>query len=418
MNSQKIMFKGHSGEQLAAKLLLPNTHDHSTSLKVGAVFSHCFTCSKDILAARTICETLAQQGIAVLSFDFTGLGHSQGEFANTNFSSNVDDLLLACRHMENLGYPVQLMIGHSLGGAAVISAAGRREISSLKAVSVIGAPFEPGHVLDNFADQLADISNQGAVKVNLANREFTITQQFVEDVSENRLEQSLGAMKCALLVMHAPLDKQVSVDNAALIFQQAKHPKSFVSLDDADHLLTNADDARYAATVISSWAQRYIDVQFIPKSDNESVPVSEDIVRVTEVALDNFKQYIDTNRQHIFADEPLSLGGTDQGLTPYQLLSAALGACTNMTIRMYARHKKIPLQSVSVDITHNKIHLADCETCTSADAPAKVDQFVRKISLVGELTDEQRKGLLKIADKCPVHRTLHNVVEVLTQSID
>lgn len=411
MNSQKITFKGHSGELLAAKLMLPNV-----ATNVGAVFSHCFTCSKDILAARTICEQLAQAGIAVLSFDFTGLGHSQGEFANTDFSSNVDDLLLACEHMRTLGYPVQLMVGHSLGGAAVISAAGRKAISSLKAISVIGAPFEPGHVLDNFADRLEDISAQGAVSVNLANREFTITQQFVEDVSANRLEQSLASMKCALLVMHAPLDKQVSVNHAALIFQQAKHPKSFISLDSADHLLTNADDAKYAASVISSWAQRYLDSELEMQPNPDAQPVSEDIVRVSEVALDTFKQYIDTNRQHIFADEPLSLGGSDQGLTPYQLLSAALGACTNMTIRMYARHKKIALESVSVDISHNKIHLADCKTCTDKGETGKVDQFVRKITLIGDLTEEQRAGLLRIADRCPVHRTLHNEVEVLTVS--
>lgn len=410
MENKKVTFQGHNGDLLAAKLILPNIPNN-----VGAVFSHCFTCSKDIMAARAICESLAQSGIAVLSFDFTGLGHSQGEFANTNFSSNVDDLLLACDYMQEQGYPVQLMVGHSLGGAAVISAAGRQTIASLKAVAVIGAPFEPHHVLDNFASKLDSIAEKGAVTVELANRAFTITQQFVEDVSESRLETSLEKMKCALLVMHAPLDTQVSVNHAALIFQQAKHPKSFVSLDDADHLLTKLADAKYAASVIASWAQRYLE-QAPPTNSRPVAKVdSEEIVRVSEVALNTFKQYIDTNKQHIFADEPKHLGGTDEGLTPYQLLCAALGACTNMTIRMYANHKKIPLQSVSVDVSHNKIHMQDCASCDTEGANQKVDQFVRKISLKGELTDTERKGLLKIADKCPVHRTLHNVVEVITQ---
>jgi putative redox protein len=410
MENKKVTFQGHNGDTLAAKLILPNI-----PTKVGAVFSHCFTCSKDIMAARAICESLAQSGIAVLSFDFTGLGHSQGEFANTNFSSNVDDLLLACDYMQEQGFPVQLMVGHSLGGAAVISAAGRQSVPSLRAVSVIGAPFEPHHVLDNFASQLDEIAEKGSVKVSLANREFTITQKFVEDVSESRLESSLAKMKCALLVMHAPLDTQVGVNHAALIFQQAKHPKSFVSLDDADHLLTKVADAKYAASVIASWAQRYLEQAAPAESHSLSTVDSEEIVRVTEVALDTFKQYIDTNKQHIFADEPKHLGGTDEGLTPYQLLCAALGACTNMTIRMYAKHKGIELESVSVDVSHNKIHLDDCASCEAESGNQKVDQFVRKITLKGELTDKERAGLLKIADKCPVHRTLHNVVEVITE---
>ncbi|MEH6445620.1 MAG: alpha/beta fold hydrolase [Oceanospirillaceae bacterium] len=407
MNNQKFTFAGHNGDLLAAKLILPNN-----PTKVGAVFAHCFTCSKDILAARTICETLAQNGVAVLSFDFTGLGHSAGEFANTHFSSNVEDLLLACQQMERLGYPVQLLIGHSLGGAAVISAAGRKAIDSLKAVAVIGAPFEPDHVLDNFSVQLDEIAQEGTAKVLLAGREFRINQSFVEDISGTRLESRLAAMKCALLILHSPIDSQVNVSNAALLFQHAKHPKSYVSLDSADHLLTNIDDAKYAANVISSWAQRYLVKSEDVEVKRLDAPISEDIVRVSEVALASYKQYIDTQNQHIFADEPASIGGTDEGLTPYQLLGAALGACTNMTIRMYAKRKQIALDSVSVDVSHNKIHANDCQSCDTK--VGKLDQFQRDISLKGTLTAEQRMSLLKIADKCPVHRTLEGVAEILT----
>lgn len=407
MNSQKFTFAGHKGDLLAAKLILPNN-----PAKIGAVFAHCFTCSKDILAARVICETLAENGVAVLSFDFTGLGHSAGEFANTHFSSNVEDLLLACQQMEHLGYPVQLLVGHSLGGAAVISAAGSRSINSLKAVSVIGAPFEPDHVLDNFSVQLDEIAEKGTAKVMLAGREFRINQSFVEDISGTRLENSLVAMKCALLILHSPIDSQVNVSNAALLFQHAKHPKSYLSLDNADHLLTNINDAKYAASVISSWAQRYLVKPEEALIDQSTGQISEEIIRVSEVALANFKQHIDTQDHHIFADEPRSLGGSNEGLTPYQLLCAALGACTNMTIRMYAERKKIALESVTVDVSHNKIHIEDCESCDTK--VGKLDQFQRDISLKGTLTAEQRLSLLKIADKCPVHRTLEGVAEILT----
>ncbi|NQZ29988.1 MAG: alpha/beta fold hydrolase [Oceanospirillaceae bacterium] len=409
MRTEKFTFKGHSGDLLAAKLVLPEQ-----PTEVGAVFAHCFTCSKDILAARRISVKLADAGIAVLSFDFTGLGHSAGEFSNTHFSSNVTDLLLASDALSTRGYSVQLLVGHSLGGAAVISAAGLKKIADLKAVAVIGAPFEPAHVLENFSGSLADIELHGAAKVVLGGRQFEIKQAFVHDISRVKLQQSLKDMRQALMVLHAPLDSQVNIDNAAAIFEHARHPKSFVSLDNADHLLTKARDAEYAATVIAAWSARY--VQF-PATDSTGQSVEEGVVRVSEVDSGGFKQDINVEKHHILADEPLAFGGSDMGLTPYQLLSSALGACTNMTIRMYARRKKIPLEGVEVNIEHNKVHALDCQDC-AVDATHKIDQFVRRIKLTGELTLPQHQQLLAIADKCPVHRTLEGKIEILTQLQD
>jgi len=413
MTSEKMTFNGHNGDLLAARLLKPapeNTlYEPDTGYAVSAVFAHCFTCSQDILAARRICEQLAELGITVLSFDFTGLGHSAGEFSNTNFSSNVDDLILACQALADKHYSAQLLVGHSLGGAAVLSAAGSNKIANLKAVAVIGAPYDPAHVLDNFSTSLAAIKAQGQAEVSLGARKFTIKQSFIDDVSRNNLDHTLATMKKALLVMHSPIDSQVGVDNAAAIFQQAKHPKSFVSLDNANHLLTNASDAQYAATVIAAWVQRYLSVAVVDKQVAEGV---EGAVTVTELDATGFKQSVSSGSHKLIADEPKSFGGTDLGMSPYQLLASGLGACTNMTIRMYARLKKLPLESVSVDISHDKVHAKDCENC---DDKQRIDQFQRNITLTGNLDAKQRKKLLEIADKCPVHRTLENKVAIITE---
>jgi len=413
MTSEKMTFNGHNGDLLAARLLKPapeNTlYEPDTGYAVSAVFAHCFTCSQDILAARRICEQLAELGITVLSFDFTGLGHSAGEFSNTNFSSNVDDLILACQALADKHYSAQLLVGHSLGGAAVLSAAGSNKIANLKAVAVIGAPYDPAHVLDNFSTSLAAIKTQGQAEVSLGARKFTIKQSFIDDVSRNNLDHTLATMKKALLVMHSPIDSQVGVDNAAAIFQQAKHPKSFVSLDNANHLLTNASDAQYAATVIAAWVQRYLSVAVVDKQVADGV---EGAVTVTELDATGFKQSVSSGSHKLIADEPKSFGGTDLGMSPYQLLASGLGACTNMTIRMYARLKKLPLESVSVDISHDKVHAKDCENC---DDKQRIDQFQRNITLTGNLDAKQRQKLLEIADKCPVHRTLENKVAIITE---
>lgn len=402
MKTERLEFIGHDGSTLAARLDLP-----SGKPAAYALFAHCFTCSKDIPAARRIAQRLASLGIAVLRFDFTGLGHSNGEFSNTSFSSNIEDILLAVDYLRKNYQAPQLLIGHSLGGAAILAAA--EQVTEAKAVISIGAPSDPQHVAHNFSHHIADIETDGHAQVNLGGREFTIKQQFLDDIANVSLQEKVGALKKALLVLHAPLDETVSIDNAANIFQMAKHPKSFITLDDADHLLTKTKDAEYASDVIAAWAQRYIEVDLLPKLMN----APEGVVRVSEADANNFIQDISAAGHHLVADEPISYGGDFLGPTPYQLVSAGLGACTSMTIRMYARRKKLPLEHVQVDVIHNKIHAKDCDSCE--ESSGKVDQFERKITLTGDLTELERERLLAIADRCPVHRSLESDINIITQ---
>jgi putative redox protein len=403
MSMERIKFDGHAANRLAARLDLPDGPILATAL-----FAHCFTCSKDIPAARRIAGRLASMGIAVLRFDFTGLGHSEGEFSNTTFTSNVGDLVAAAAYLEAREMAPSLLIGHSLGGAAVLRAAGK--IASVKAVATIGAPFDPEHVTHNFSDALATISTDGKAQVDLGGRPFTIGKEFVDDVKAENLGPVIAALKQALLVLHAPRDSIVGVENATQIFLAAKHPKSFVTLDDADHLVTDPKDAEYVAEVIAAWAGRYLDLD--PPAPPPGAP--EGIVRVSEADPKGFLQDVNAGpKHHVLADEPLAYGGTDRGLTPYGFLAAGLGACTSMTIRMYARRKGWPLTHVSVDVTHDKVHAQDASTANGAPVE-KVDTFQRLIRLDGNLDADQRQRLLEIADKCPVHRTLERGAKVKT----
>lgn len=401
MPSEKLTFMGHGGHELAARLDRP-----ATPPKAFAIFAHCFTCSKDIPAAARISRELMAMGIAVLRFDFTGLGHSQGEFENTHFSSNVEDLVLAAQFLEAKFEAPQLLIGHSLGGAAVLAAAA--QLPRVKAVVTLGAPADPEHVIHNFGASVDEIKDKGQAQVSLAGRPFTIRREFIEDVAAQKLDQIVADFKKALLVLHSPIDQTVGIENAAQIFGAAKHPKSFVTLDHADHLITDARDAAYAAEVISAWVGRYIDVV-----DHSLPQMKGEAVRSTELDPNGFLQAIQTDVISTYADEPASYGGGDAGLTPFELLSAGLGACTSMTIRMYARRKKWPLKNVVVDVIHGKIHADACADCDTKDG--KIDQFIRKITLEGDLDDDQRARLLEIADKCPVHRTLHSEILVETE---
>lgn len=401
MATQRITFAGHNGDTLAARLDMPDGPHLATAL-----FAHCFTCGKDIPAARRIAARLAGMGIAVLRFDFTGLGHSEGEFSNTSFTSNVEDLIAACTYLDGEGLPPSLLIGHSLGGAAVLKAAA--EMPQIKAVATLGAPFDPEHVTHNFADALPEIISKGVAEVSLGGRPFKIGKSFIEDVAAGELTPAIGGLKAALLVLHAPQDAIVSIDNASQIFLAAKHPKSFVTLDSADHLITRAEDAEYAADVIATWATRYLPLK--PPAPPPGAP--EGIVRVSEADPEGFLQDVNSGpSHHTVADEPLAYGGTNRGMSPYGFLSAGLGACTSMTIRMYARRKGWPLEHVSVDVCHDKVHAQDAET-GSGD---KIDTWRRRIKLTGDLDADQRQRLLEIADKCPVHRTLERSSEVLTE---
>ncbi|MBC6436989.1 MAG: OsmC family protein [Rhodobacteraceae bacterium] len=399
MPTDRFTFTGSTRAALAARLDMPHGPHLGT-----AIFAHCFTCGKDIPAARRISARLAAMGFAVLRFDFTGLGHSGGEFQNTSFTSNVGDLLAAARALEARGMPPALLIGHSLGGAAVLKAAG--QLASVKAVATIGAPFDPGHVIHNFGDALDRIAAEGAAEVNLGGRPIRIGQGFVEDVTAESLNPEISNLKKALLILHAPQDAIVGIENATEIYLAAKHPKSFVTLDDADHLVTRPADAEYAADVIATWVSRYVELR--PPAPPPGAP--EGITRVSEADPKGFLQDVQAGPyHHARADEPLSYGGTNKGLTPYQFLAAGLGACTSMTVRMYARRKNWHLAHISVDVSHNRVHAQDAR-----GSHAPLDTFTRAITLTGPLDVEQRTKLLEIADKCPVHQSLAHGAHIVT----
>ncbi len=400
MPAERFEFPNARGEKLSALL------DRPTGQPVAfALFAHCFTCGKDILAAKRIAEGLTERGIAVLRFDFTGLGASGGEFANTTFSSNVADLVAAASHLRRKYQAPAILIGHSLGGAAVLAAA--VDIPEARAVATIGAPIDPSHVTGLFKEHVETIQQQGEVEVALAGRPFRIRKEFLDDVAEQKLEACLARLRKALLVLHSPTDDIVGIENASAIFLAAKHPKSFVSLAGADHLLSRRSDAVYVAEVIAAWSERYLDM--VPEPDQ--MPL--DGVLVGETGNGKFEQSIVAGKHRYLADEPVSVGGTGNGPSPYEYLLAGLGACTSMTIRLYADLKKIPLRHVSVRLKHDKIHAADCEHCETKEG--KIDRIDREITLDGDLTSEQRAKLLEIADKCPVHRTLHGEIDTRTR---
>lgn len=405
MPSERIEFTSYQGFPLAGRLETPDSPPAAW-----AIFAHCFTCSKNSRAAVQISRALAEAGVGVLRFDFTGLGGSGGDFSNTNFSSNVDDLVAAADWLrEHHGAPA-LLIGHSLGGAAVLSAAHR--IKDNRAVVTIGAPFDPAHVSHNFSDQLACIQANGEAEVNLAGRTFTIRKQLLDDLEEQKQTDNIRKLRRPLLVLHAPLDETVGIDNATQIFVTAKHPKSFVSLDKANHLLSGKDDASFAAKVIAAWAERYVINEQPASQPQAASALATNEVTVSERGTGNFACAVTAGKHSFIADEPKEVGGDDAGPNPYQLLSAALGACTAMTVRMYARHKGLPLEQVSVSLNHQKVHAKDCADCETDKG--QIDVIERKLTIKGDLTEEQRQRLVEIANKCPVHRTLHSDVKVNT----
>jgi putative redox protein len=398
--AEKIEFTGALGSQLAGICERP-----AGEVRAYALFAHCFTCSKDLKAVKRLSQELTERGIAVFRFDFTGLGESEGDFADTNFSSNLEDLVAAADHMREQYQAPRILIGHSLGGSAALAVA--KLIPEVKAVATIGAPSDTLHLGDSLAAQAPELQDQDETEIKLAGRPFKIRRQLLDDLASHTLEDHISNLGKPLLVKHSPVDETVDIDHARKIYQAAKHPKSFVSLDDADHLLLkNPRDAIYAAEVLAAWASRYaLDA---PESVQTEAAEGEVVVE----GADGFRQLISASGHRLIADEPASVGGTNAGPTPYGLLLASLGACTSMTMRMYANRKKMPLERVVVSLKHDKTYAADCEDCESTQS--KVDEITRTITIYGDLGEPERQKLLEIADKCPVHRTLHSEVKVRT----
>ena len=410
MNSttQRVDFEGSQGAKLSARLDLP-----AGPVRAYAIFAHCFTCSKDLHATRRISGELAKLGIGVLRFDFTGLGRSGGDFASTNFSSNREDLIVAADYLRDNFSAPSLLIGHSLGGAAVLSVAG--DIPEVAAVATIGAPAEADHVVHNFGAKIDEIGEAGEALVNLGGREFSIRKQFLDDLQANDVLKRVAELKKPVLILHSPIDQTVGIENAQQIFLAAKHPKSFVSLDRADHLVSGEEDAVFAAKIIGAWSERYLE-DVVTREDDEH----DGRTIVSETGEGKFQNTVVTGSHRLIADEPVSVGGLDSGPTPYDYLSTSLGACTSMTIRIYADFKKLEIGRISVDVSHNKIHASDCMECTADEREkgGKIDVFERKISIEGAEDDEIRQKLLEIADKCPVHRTLENGAKIVTGYAD
>ena len=370
------------------------------------IFAHCFTCGKDVLFSTRITKALTQNGFAVLRFDFTGLGESEGNFSNTNFSSNVNDLVTAAAYLRDNYQAPSLLIGHSLGGRAVLSAAAK--IPEIKALVTIGAPADSHHLTHLFTSQIDDIMQSGSAEIAIGSRKFNITKQFLDDIKENR--NDIESLKVPLLVMHSPIDEIVPIKEAEKIYQRAKHPKSFITLDTANHLVTDKNDTEYVANIISAWSQKYLSLK---KANTKPIQkVAEGDVVVNEFNK-NFTRLIQSDEHQWLADEPTKVNGDNLGPDPYELLLAALGACTSMTLRMYANRKNLSLDDVKVTLRHSRQHGSDCQYCDSENK--KIEVLSRELEITGDLTDAERQRLVEIADLCPVHKTIEGKVVITTE---
>lgn len=403
MTSTKVTFNNKDNHKLSAHLQLPP----SGKPEILAIFAHCFTCSKDLMAVVNISRALIQHNIGVLRFDFTGLGESEGSFSETNFTSNISDLMAASSFLKENYIAPSLLIGHSLGGAAVLIAA--QQLPDVEAVVTIGAPADPEHVTNLLQNDLEEIEKSGKARVSIGGRPFTITKQFLDDLGERSPAEILKEFRKPLLILHSPQDSIVGIDNARKIYESARHPKSFISLDGADHLLSKKEDSNYAGEVIAAWSRRYIAFE-----EEKSTVESEHKV-ITETGSIGYTTEVKAGMHVFVADEPKAVGGSDLGPTPYDLLTSALGTCTGMTLRMYADRKKWPLEEIIVSLSHDKVHKKACEQCTEKDA--SLDTIAREIELKGDLTKDQRDRLIEIADKCPVHRTLSSDIQIITKLI-
>ncbi len=406
-STKRLFFIGSLGNRLAARLELPDTPPAAFAL-----FAHCFTCSKDYLALARVSRALAARGVAVLRFDFTGLGDSEGDFAETSFTSNIQDIVCAANYLRKHFKAPKLLIGHSLGGAAVLAAA--QQIPESGAVATIATPCDPRHVTHHFAAFLGQIEKSGAAEVEIAGRAYRIQKRFLDDLAGHDLKEIIDQLDCTLWVFHGSEDDVVNIEHSEIIYGFARHPKNLIQLAGADHLLSKRKDADYVADVLAAWIKRYVGMP--ARAQTASLVGEPGRVVVSETGQSRFSQCISSGHHSIGADEPREHGGGDTGLNPYDLLLASLGACTSMTLRMYAAHRNFPLQHVEVTLRHAKVHARDCEDCDTEED--KVDHIERMIALRGDLSEEQRRKLVEIADKCPVHRSLIGEICIATRLLD
>lgn len=401
MSFEKVLFKNKNNQELEGRLELPaNQHPHNYVL-----FAHCFTGSKNFSTVVDISRSLTSEGFAVLRFDFTGLGDSEGEFENTNFSHNIDDLIAASDFLSKNYEAPTLIVGHSFGGTAAIYASDKLE--NIKAVATIGSPADPDHVKHLLKNDLEEIQKTGKAIVNIGGRNFTINKSFLDDLENKAYDKILEELHKPILIFHSPQDKIVPIKCAETLYKAARHPKSFISLAGANHLLTNEKDANYVGKVCAAWAKRYLE---IPEEDELK---SKDEVVASLGQTDGFTTKMKLGKHYITADEPTSFGGNDFGPNPYELVSAGLSACTAMTVQQYAKRKKWPLENIEVHVNYGRKHELDCDNCS--EETAKISTFVRTIKLTGNLDENQTKKILEIADKCPVHKTLISKIQIETK---
>ena len=406
MNRERLSIQNKKGHKLQAYLELPADQKPHYF----AIFAHCFTCNSNLSAVKNISRALTSHGFGVVRFDFTGLGRSEGAFAESHFSANVDDLIAVNNHITKHYKAPGLLVGHSLGGAAVIVAASKLE--NIKAVATVGAPSTVSHVKHLFSHGIEQVKEKGEVEVNIGGRPFKIDNDFVDDFDKINLPEITQNLRKPLLIMHAPFDGVVGINNAHELYHKAHHPKSFVSLDNADHLLSNSKDSKYVGNVIGTWADRY----FEPQDNNMLEPKGEQLVAHLNLVENNFTTSIQTKKHHFTADEPASIGGDDFGPSPYDFLSAGLAACTVMTLKMYAQRKQWDLQEVYAYITYSKKHSDDL--MLDLDEPKRIDHLQKRLKFVGNLDDKQKARLKEIASKCPVHRTLISDIVIETELIN
>lgn len=404
MNLQKVTFKNNDGDTLVGRIELPaDQQPHNFAL-----FAHCFSCNKNLLAVKNISRALIGKGFGVLRFDFTGLGESEGDFSDTNLSGNVEDLLSAASFLKENYKAPSLLVGHSLGGVAVLMAA--KKIKSVQAIATIGTPSNAAHVKGLLKNEIGEIKKTGKATVNLGGRAFTIKKQFLDDLESQSLLDLVQELRIPILFLHSPLDTIVGIDHAEALYKAAHHPKSFMTLDDADHLLLEKTDSDYVGGVIAAWSKKYIS-----KSEVTVLHTDHQVVGSLD-ADDLFTTQMKVGSHYLIADEPVSVGGQDFGPAPHELVAAGLTACTVMTIQMYAKRKGWKLENVEVHTTYSKSASEEASKIDGMEGP--IDTFNREIKLTGELDEKQRARILEIANKCPVHKTLTSPTQILSRLMD